>query len=169
MKERILILRNNATHVEKMYFNPRTQEIEVFEMDEDIETNGKYDYIKGFRFLFFPKKDRMMLYARGEHLYVHVNNQELCLNDDLLLSYKRRCMMITFSIYHKQKKVYSITYRSFRYDFLNMIDPDFTDDREEDQDICLFIYNMFKDPEWMRRFLINNIDNYKESRRDFSK
>ncbi|MBS7531585.1 hypothetical protein IC619_013945 [Hazenella sp. IB182353] len=150
MNDQNLTLLNNAIFKEIMYFNIHTLEMQIFEREEKVKCDGIYDYIKRRRFLFFSKSEMMMFYRRGDHLYIKVKEQEVCLNDDIQISYKRRFTMIIFKIYRAGKKVYSVMYRSFRFDRLNLIDPDFTEDREEDQDLCLFIYNVCNDPRKMK-------------------
>ncbi|MBD1373665.1 hypothetical protein IC620_15060 [Hazenella sp. IB182357] len=147
MNNQVLILKYNRNYKGYMCFNNQTQETKVFEQEGEIKSDGTYGYIAGVSFLIFGKKERILFYRIGNCLYINVRNKEFFLNDEIQLVFKRKLMLVTFKVFYKSKKVFSITYLSYQFFLLNLMDIDFTEDREEDQDICLFIYNVTNDPE----------------------
>lgn len=147
MNDNFLILQNSNLFMERMRFNHATGEMQFFERPPDYIFDGHYAKVNG---------EIAMLYRKGEKLYINTLRQEFCL-DDLRMTYERietqAGEQILFVIYKGDKKVYSVTYPSFRNDPVNKADIDFNDDREEDQDFCLFLYNVANNAERQRLFL----------------
>lgn len=141
----IIILQSKDLYMEMPRFHLATGDLEVFNRDPNVKNCGRYGTVNG---------ERVMLYRRGEKLYINVNHQEICLHNDLNMIYERVLEptgeRILFNIYKAGENVYSVTDPSFRNDPINKADFDFDEDKEEDQDFCLFMYNIANSPERQR-------------------
>ena len=120
--------------MEVMWLNTITNDIKILKRYDGIRISGHYATING---------TLVMFYRKNKSLYINVENNEICLDDDNnSLSYERKGGNILFSICRGRNIIYSVFYPSFRNDPINKEDFDFNSDKEEDYDFFLFVYNV---------------------------
>jgi hypothetical protein len=151
MENNIIVLQNNEKWKEIMELDLSNLSNKLLERkDNKLQIRGHYIKIHN---------DLIMFYRKNELLYFNINNTEICLeNVNLNLSFSREGRNNIFSIYNKDEIIYSISYQSYRFDRLNMLDPDFNEDQEENQDFFLFIHNVIKNPAWRKRIYTSEFD-----------
>jgi len=100
-----------------------------------------------------------MFYKKQGAFYFQVEGKEIPLEaNDCIIQFQRIGRFNLFQILMSEEIVFSHKYESLRYDELNKIDPDFNEDREEDQDFYLFIFNVMKDG-GRRNRIYSNLEN----------
>jgi len=142
--EETIILQNKRAWIELMSYNYVTGEWQEIRRDNDaVFVQGFYEKVNG---------GTVMVYKKRERLYFRFNEKEICLEDgDCQVTFERLDRSNFFSIEESGEEFFSVTYPSWKFDPINMIDPNFNDSMEEIQDIYLFIYNLMQDKERQKR------------------
>ncbi|WP_135552687.1 hypothetical protein [Paenibacillus cymbidii] len=141
--EESIILQNNRHWIELMRYNYITDERQlILRGDSAINVKGIYEKVKD---------GTVMLYKKRGRLHFQFNEKEICLEDDGRVTFERLDRNNYFSIEKSGEVFFSITYPSWRFDPLNLVDPNFSDSMEEDQDIYLFIFNLMQNKERQKR------------------
>jgi hypothetical protein len=138
MESDFVILQNYEIWKEVMELDLSTLNYKMLERKDDrIKIRGHYKTLNN---------NLVMFYRKHGLLYFKVNDKEINLEcEDIKIQFLRKGGNNKFIIKHNEKVIYHIRYPSYRFDRLNMVDPDFNADREEDQDFFLFVYNVIKD------------------------
>ncbi|WP_127589330.1 hypothetical protein [Paenibacillus koleovorans] len=142
-----LILENRNTWKELLLFNIVSGEKKVLaRTEESKKIQGHYEYYDG---------NLIMLFRIDNNIYLDINGERVCLNDDgSKINFSRMDRDNYFSVEKDNKKIFEITYPSWEYDALNMVDPSFNEQMEECQDIFLFIHNVAQDRTRLQRLYI---------------
>jgi len=143
MYEKLIFLQNNDVWLEMMQLNTITGNKKVIKRSDSLKISGHYRK---------TNNDIVMLYRKDKYLYLNVKNKEILLEDkDIKLSFDKIGKNNEFIIYRGNDILYSSIYPSCCYDPVNMADFDFNADKEEDQDLFMFVYNVMQDKEWQKR------------------
>jgi hypothetical protein len=140
MSDQTIILQKSDRWRECMQFDLVTREKKTISHFDIINPKIRGHYAtKG--------NDLLMIYRKNDLLYFSLNDQETCLDDpNVTVSLERIDRNNTFTMKNKEQVIYRLIYPSYRFDPVNMADFEFDDWREEDQDFCLFLYNLMDDP-----------------------
>ncbi|KRF27660.1 hypothetical protein [Paenibacillus sp. Soil787] len=139
-----LLLENGQVWKEMMMFDPDTGEKNIIARPEpNVKIQGHYEQTNGYLIL---------LYKKDNKLYFQADDEKICLSDtNCKITLVREDHHNHFSILQNENIVFTVTYTSWQYDELNLVDPSFNDDMEESQDIYLFMYNLMQDKERQQR------------------
>lgn len=116
--------------------------------------------IRGVRISGHYKKwlnSYVMFYRKQSALYFQVEGKKILLeNSDCIMQFKREGHFNLFQIIAGEKTIFEHQYESLLYDSISEIDPDFNDEKEEDQDFYLFVFNVMNDNERRNRIYTNS-------------
>ena len=143
MSGTVIFLQNQDVWLEMIEFNTLSGEVKVIKRSDELKISGHYGKINN---------EIVMLYKKDNSLYLNLKNKEIPLNDkNVSFSFERIGKNNKFSINSGSDILYSEIYPSCIYDPVNIADFDFNEDREEDQDFFLFVYNVMQDKERQKR------------------
>lgn len=139
-----ILLSNREQWKELMLYNLITSKKELISRTSDnIRIQGHYVRKDGDFVMFYKKSNKLHFQVEGKEYYLE--------SDDCKVTFERMGRLNRFCIEISNNTVFSHTYRSWRYDPLNMVDIDFNEDMEENQDFYLFVYNVMQDKDWRKR------------------
>lgn len=143
MSECIVFLKNQDVWLEVMEFNIITGDRNILKHTDEYKISGHFGKVND---------EIVMFYKKDNSLYLNLKNKDISLYDkNVRLSFERIGKNNKFTINRGNDVLYSVIYPSCLYDPVNIVDFDFNDDREEDQDFFLFVYNVMQDKDWQRR------------------
>ena len=84
MSENCIILQNNDIWMEVMWLNTITNDIKILKRYDGIRISGHYATING---------TLVMFYRKNKSLYINVENNEICLDDDNNITFIITCII----------------------------------------------------------------------------